>query len=50
MASVEREIKSLRDGIATLVTRLEVWDTLYGVCYALGLTVEENTDGIGKAK
>lgn len=50
MADLQEELKSLRDVIANIIFKLEVWATLYDVCQALGLSAGENITNWGKDK
>ncbi|MEI7849178.1 MAG: hypothetical protein WCK35_25495 [Chloroflexota bacterium] len=50
MTDVPQALNSLRNNIANIIYSLEVWDTLYDVCERLGLSTEDNTDGLGKEK
>jgi len=42
MADTEQELRGLRETIAWLISQLEVWNSLYDVCKALGLDTPKN--------
>lgn len=49
MINTEQELHNLRETIARIITNLEVWNSLYDVCSALGLRTKEKADGVSKA-
>ncbi len=48
MADTEQELRGLRETIARLISNLEVWNSLYDVCKALGLHTQGNDHNLGK--
>lgn len=50
MTKIPDAILELKKIIANTVAELEVWTTLGEVCEALGLPIQENTGGLGKAR
>lgn len=50
MANTEQELHKLRETIAYVISNLEVWNSLYDVCSALGLHTHENSDDLPKAR
>jgi hypothetical protein len=50
MADKNKELSNLRKKLAGIIEINEVWTSLHEVCKSLGLSVEENPEGLGKAK
>ena len=50
MADREKELKNLRNKIADIIANYETWETLHEVCQSLGLSLEDNSESVGKAK
>ena len=50
MADVQQELENLQTLIARIISRLETWVTLADVCQELGLSIEDNVNGLGKDK